>query len=369
METSSEEFAYRFVHKSLILQNRLTLKDVDRHGKAIRKELHRYPRNTLEIDLSEIKKMDSTGVAFLNQVRDELSSKNIETSLIGASAEINSIIQTFAVPEAQKSGKKSRGNIFERIGNEIFYFFQITFLRYIFLMADLFVWTFIDVFKRKSHRKGEFVNQATKIGVNALPIVGTISFLIGLVLALQSAAQLRQFGANVFIADLVVVAMTAEMGPLLTAIMIAGRSGSAIASEVATMTVTEEIDALKTMGLNPVRYILVPKLHASLFTMPFLTILADILGILGGMVVAYLYLDISLQVFYSRMVSVLYFKDIITGIIKSLVFGGIIVQTSAYFGLIVSGGAVGVGKYTTKAVVTSIFLVILADSVLGLLFY
>jgi len=163
--------------------------------------------------------------------------------------------------------------------------------------------------------------------------------------------------------------MTREMGPLITAIMIAGRSGSAIASEIGTMVITEEIDALTSMALNPVRYVVVPKMHASIFTLPFLTILADFMGILGGMIVSYFYLDLSLMTFYNRMATVLFSKDIFTGTYKSIIFAILIVQTGSYYGFHAKGGSEAVGRYTTAAVVTSIFLVILADSILGLIFY
>lgn len=360
---------YEIEHKSLLLSNSLILPELNKHYQSILNLIKKYERNSIKIDLTRLVELDSAGVAFINELSNILKKRKISVELVGANEKITQILNTFAVPEISQPDLHRKEGIFERSGRIVYNFFSQTLHDFLYLSADLFYWTFLDLFKKKTHRKGEFINQAVNIGVNAVPIVGLISFLIGLVLALQSAAQLRQFGANVFIVDLVVIAMTAEMGPLLTAIMIAGRSGSAIASETATMTVTEEVDALKTMGLNPIRYIVIPKMHASIFTLPFLTIFADILGILGGMVIANFYLDISIPVFINRMISVLFFKDIFTGFIKSLVFASLIVLTGAFFGFRVKGGSEGVGKYTTKAVVTSIFLVILADSILGLLFY
>jgi phospholipid/cholesterol/gamma-HCH transport system permease protein len=298
-----------------------------------------------------------------------LSRKNVEIYTQGASKKIQRIIDTFSAKESPKDDTIERTGLFERIGRKSYEFQKNYIMDYIFLMADLAFWTVGGLINKKAQRKGEVVNQAISIGVNAFPLIALISFLIGLVLALQSAAQLRQFGANIFIVDLVVIAMAAEMGPLLTAVMIAGRSGSAIASEIASMKVAEELDALTTMGINPVQYLVAPKMQASIFTLPFLTMISNIFGIFGGMVVAYFYLDISFASFYFRMTDALLARDIMTGIIKSLVFAGIIVQTSAFYGLHVEGGAVGVGKFTTKAVVTSIFFVIIADSALGLLFY
>jgi len=369
LDSSSPQLNYRLVHKTLHMQGDLTLQTISAYGKQLISHLSDYPRNALDIDLSNLQRLDSTGVAFLNHLKKNMHKRKISLQIVNANSEIQSILSSFTIPESRKKQKENGINVIEKIGEAGLNFFTKTFLDYVYLLADIFYWAVVDIFKKKTHRRGEFLNQAVLIGVNAVPIIGLISFLIGSVLALQSAAQLRQYGANIFIVDLIVIAMTREMGPLLTAIMIAGRSGSAIASEIATMTVTEEIDALKTMALNPVRYVIIPKIHASLITMPFLTILADILGILGGLAIAYIYLDLSVVIFYNRMVDVLYFKDIVTGIIKTLVFACIIVQTAGYFGLNVRGGAEGVGRYTTYAVVTSIFLVILADSILGLIFY
>ena len=135
------------------------------------------------------------------------------------------------------------------------------------------------------------------------------------------------------------------------------------------MVITEEVDALKSMALDPIRYVVVPKMHASVFTLPFLTILADFMGILGGMIVSYFYLDLSIMTFYNRMSTVLFSKDIFIGTFKSIIFAMIIVQTGSYYGFQVSGGSETVGRHTTAAVVTSIFLVILTDSILGLIFY
>jgi len=363
------QFSFRYIYKSLVLQNRFTLIEINEIGGKLIRSLKDYKRDEIEIDLSGITNIDSAGVVFINHLRQLLEKKDITVKIAGASKKIQKVIDTFSVPDSKVEETFHKVSIFERIGDHIYSFVTGSLRDYVYMMADLFYWTFSDFLRSKAHRRGESINQAVIIGVNALPIVGLISFLIGLVLALQSAAQLRQFGANVFIVDLIVVAMTAEMGPLLTAIMIAGRSGSAIASEIATMKVTEETDALTTMGLNPIRYIVVPKMQASICTLPILTLMADILGILGGMLVAYLYLDVSFLVFYHRMAEALLFRDLLTGFIKSLVFAGLIVQTGAFFGFHVTGGSEGVGKSTTAAVVTSIFLVILADSILGLIFY
>jgi phospholipid/cholesterol/gamma-HCH transport system permease protein len=257
---------------------------------------------------------------------------------------------------------------FELLGEKTFAFLSELYNALI-LVSNIFYWSFAAFFKTKLRRRGETIRQSLQIGVSALPIIALIAFLIGFILALQSAAQLRQFGANIYVADLVAVAMVSEMGPLITAIMVAGRSGSAIAAEIGTMKVSEEMDALHVMGIDPVPYLIVPKLYAIVLTLPLLTILANIIGIIGGMVIGITYLNLDVIPFYNEVIGVLRYKEIFTFLVKSVTFAVIIVVTGTYFGLKVKGGAEGVGKMTTAAVVTSIFLVIIADSILGLIFY
>ena len=323
----------------------------------------------VDIDLSELNQIDSAGTTALHHLNKLLTSRNIESNFIGASKSVNDKLTLFALePEKDRLHKPSEG-LFFLIGQSAIRIAKDYLWNFIVLMADVFYWSLTDLFNSKQRRKGSFVNQAIYIGVNAVPIVISLSFIIGLVLALQSASQLQNFGANIFIVDLTVIAMMSEMGPLITAILVAGRSGSAIAAEIATMKVTSETDALKTMGLNPIRFVVVPKIYGSLLTMPFLTILANTFGILGGMLAAYLYLDISPEVFFNRIPNALFQKDIITGIIKSLIFGYFVVLTGTFFGSNVENNAEGVGKATTNSVVAAIAMVIVADMILGLIFY
>jgi len=264
---------YRLNNATLYLLDSLRISEIDNDGDKLYAILDSYHEEKLLIDLHELKHVDSAGVAFLQQIKYVLQEKNIEVDFIHIPENIGKTIETFSASHPKDVGILEVENIFERIGNHTYHFFTSILRNYTNLIADIFYWSVVDLFKgKKEHRKGEVVNQSVLIGVNAVPIVGLISLLFGLVLALQSAAQLRQFGANIFMVDLIVIAMTREMGPLITAIMIAGRSGSAIASEIGTMVITEEVDALKSMALDPVRYVVVPKMHASVFTLPFLTI-------------------------------------------------------------------------------------------------
>jgi phospholipid/cholesterol/gamma-HCH transport system permease protein len=320
------------------------------------------------IDLSGITDIDSAGVAFLDEIKSRFSASDRTIEFCNIPAPIRQAIISFSLEQAAPVVSHERQGLFELMGEKAIQF-KTKFIDLLYLTADIFYWSIVGIFQRKGQREGSFIQQSLVIGVNALQIVALLSFLIGLILALQSAAQLRQFGANIFVADLIGIAMLKEMGPLTTAIIIAGRSGSAIASEIATMVVTEEIDALKSMSLNPIRYVIVSKFHGITVTMPLLTILADLVGILGGLVIGVTYLQLSASTFFNELLTVLIVKDVLTGLFKSVVFAWIIVIVACYYGLRVSGGSEGVGKATTSSVVASIFFVIVADSILGLIFY
>lgn len=249
----------------------------------------------------------------------------------------------------------------------------LDFLRYLSGLYDLSAkaayWTFVAPFKGRPVKWKSAVHQMVLAGVNSIPIVSLISLFIGIVLALQGAYQLEKFGAGYYVTALVGVSMTRELGPLITAIVIAGRSGSAFAAEIGTMKVSEEIDALEAMGLNSVRFLVVPKYLALLVMMPCLTVLSDLAGIAGGGIFEMYQLDQTLPMFLTATRDALVMRDITTGLIKSLVFGLIITKVGCYEGFAVQGGAEGVGKSTTSSVVVSIFLIILADVIFTAFFY
>ncbi len=237
------------------------------------------------------------------------------------------------------------------------------------LSGQALFWIFVAPFTGRKIRWHLTFVQMVKIGVNSVPIVNIIAFSVGLIIAMQSAYQLARFGATIFVADLVGVSMTRELGPLITAIVIAGRSGSAIAAELGTMKVAEEIDALKTMALDPIGYLVVPRTLAMLIVLPCLTVLADFVGIAGGFVLAVVNLKLPFIAYFNQTADAIMFKDFLTGLIKSGFFALIIAQIGAYQGFSVSGGAEGVGKSTTASVVTSIFMIIFADLLFTMLFY
>jgi len=321
------------------------------------------------VDLSKVQRIDSAGVALLDEIHDSAKTAGCDSQIVNAAEAIGKFIVTFG--SNQNSGKSSvrhKESLLERMGSLV-YRGWLNIYNFSILVADTTYFSIYGLFHKGKVRKGEFIKQCVLIGMNALPIVALISFLIGFILALQSAAQLRQFGASIFVADLVAISMTREMGPIMTAIVLAGRSGSAIASEIANMVVTEETDALKTMGLDPIQFVVVPRVHAIAITTPMLTIMSMLIGIFGSLIIGVTYLHISIRPFLNEVANVLIFKDIAVGLLKSMIFAGIIVNVGAYYGFRVRGGAEGVGRATTASVVTSIFLVILVDSLVGLIFY
>lgn len=217
-------------------------------------------------------------------------------------------------------------------------------------------------FRRASH-------QAMAVGVTAVPVISFITFFIGVIMALQGAYELRRFGAIHLVADMVAISITRELGPLVTAIVVIGRSGSAFAAEIGTMKVTEELDAIETMALHPVAFLVTPKLLAMLVMMPCLTIWADLMGVFGGSVFGMIGADYTFRAYLSATRDALFMRDIVTGLVKSIVFGLVITGVGCQEGFRTGAGSEQVGRSTTSAVVTSIFLVVFVDLIFTAVFY
>jgi phospholipid/cholesterol/gamma-HCH transport system permease protein len=228
---------------------------------------------------------------------------------------------------------------------------------------------FADMFSPRRLAYGRAVHQAMAVGIGSLPILSLITFFIGTILALQSAYELRKFGALQFVADAVAISVSRELGPLITAILVIGRSGSSFAAELGTMKVNEEIDAMETMALDPIRFLVAPKLFAMLLMMPCLTIWADFMGVVGGSVFGVAAAGFTFTTYIRATLSALVLRDIITGLVKSLMFGLVITTVGCQEGLRTGLGAEEVGRSTTSAVVKSIFLVIMVDLVFTAMFY
>lgn len=237
------------------------------------------------------------------------------------------------------------------------------------LIIETLYWSFIAPWRGHGIRVRATVEHFVKFGADSLPIVGLISFLIGAIMAMQSATQLARFGATQYIASLVGVAGVRELAPLMAAIIVTGRSGSAITAEIGTMKVAEEIDALEVMGINPIKFLVVPKFLGMLFALPSLTLLAMFIMIAGGYALGVGFIGLSGDSYRAQSIASIALSDVAAGFLKSIFFAITICWVGVVRGFQVSGGAEGVGRMTTSSVVTSIFLIILLDLVFTFLFF
>lgn len=254
-------------------------------------------------------------------------------------------------------------NLFISIGKSI-----ISFLYFIGGLSSLiwqsFYWAFIPPLK------GERIfEQAKKTGVESLPIVSLVALFIGVIMALQTAYQMQRLGSEMYIASIVALSLVRELGPVITSLVVAGRVGAAITAEIGSMQVTEQVDALQTLATNPIKYLVVPRFIALSITLPLLTLYADIIGILGGWLICVHKLGISSQLYLNISFDALLFKDLFTGLAKTVFFGMLIAFVSCYEGFNVEGGAEGVGRATRHAVVETFILIIAADCFFTALFY
>jgi phospholipid/cholesterol/gamma-HCH transport system permease protein len=213
------------------------------------------------------------------------------------------------------------------------------------------------------------IRQMFAIGVDALPMMAIVACCAGFIFAMQSGAELRRFGATRLVIDIVAIGFTRELGPLLTAIVVSGRSGSAFSAEIGTMVVTSEIDALRTMAIDPIEMVLAPKYVAAMIMVPCLTIMSNVFGILAGAAFMYLSTNMTLPIYWRYVVNAIVLRDVFTGLVKSVAFATIIVHVGCLEGFKVRGGPDAVGRSTTSAVVKSTFLVILADLFFTAVFY
>jgi len=237
------------------------------------------------------------------------------------------------------------------------------------LLIETLRWIIVGPFQKKAAKREFIINQMVFAGVDSLVIAFFVSMFTGIVIAMQTAYQLARFGGAVYVAGLVAVSIARELGPVLTALVVAGRVGSAIAAELGTMKVSEQIEALETIALNPIRFLVVPRFLALAIMLPCLTIVADVAGIIGGFIVGVFNLHLNPALYLDVTFRFLTTKDVMTGLAKSLTFGIIIALVGCYYGLNTKGGAEGVGKSTTKSVVVSFILIILFDCILTGIFY
>lgn len=243
------------------------------------------------------------------------------------------------------------------------------FRRFFSLLADEIHYTFQYIGDRRGVLPGAVVQQIFAMGYKSFPIVALITFLVGITISLTSAAQLKLFGADIYLADLIGLGMIKELVPLMVGIMLAGKVGAAITAEIATMRVMDELDALRTMGVVPEKFLMAPRLIAITLVVPLLVAAADVVGVGGGMIVARAALGMPPGVFLREISTVVTLGDFLIGIVKTLVFGWAVVVGAGYKGFFIEGGAEGVGTATTESVVLAISLIIGLDCVFAFILY
>ncbi len=259
-------------------------------------------------------------------------------------------------------------NYLESIGKVVKEWYQVL-VQFLDLTTETFYWIVFGAVKNRPVKRAPVFEQMVFMGAKSIIIVFFVTLFTGVVLAMQSAYQLTKMGGTIYVASLVAVSMCRELGPVLTALVIAGRIGAAITAEIGSMQVNEQIEALDTMAINPVRFLVVPKLLALFLMLPCLTVIGDVAGMIGGYIVGVFNLKINSYLYLQTSFNYLTLKDIYTGLSKSFIFAVIIVLVGCYQGFHTRGGAVGVGRATTISVVTSFILIIIADAIVTGIYY
>jgi phospholipid/cholesterol/gamma-HCH transport system permease protein len=328
-----------------------------------------FPRDgNIEVDGAAIGSMDSAGVLFLRRLMSRIESAGGKAVLLGLRPETEQLIHMI---DARASGvyrlRPGKESFLWRVGERSVHGLKeftgvLGFVGEITLVLGRLV-----AYPRRLRWRSVLSN-LQHAGFDALPIVGLLSLLMGIVIAYQGATQLTRYGANIFVVDLVGLSILRELAPLLTAIIIAGRSGSAFTAQIGTMKVTEEIDALRTIGIPPMELLVLPKLLALLIGLPLLTVYADVVGVAGGMIIASTQLDVGFADFVDRFGTAVKLSSYMVGIGKAPVFAGIIAVIGCYQGFRVGAGAESVGRQTTISVVQAIFLIIIADALFSVAF-
>ena len=334
---------------------------------AMDQRLRALPDTLREIDLAEVQEIDTVGAWIVWRLSRETDAKIVSCSET-AQRLIDAIKKSDDNREAIRDHRAPLPlRVAASVGEVVTGLLQGT-LRVIALLGQVIV-AIGSTIRRPSRFRGlALVSQMEQVGVSSLAIIGLMSFLIGIVIAQQGAVQLRQFGAEIYTVNLVGRLTLRELGVLMTAIMVAGRSGSAFAAQLGTMKLTEEVDAMRTIGVSPIEALVLPRILACIFMMPLLGIYASVVAIVGGAFLSSLTLGIPFFTFITRIQEVVPSYDLWVGMIKALVFGTIVSVAGCYQGLQVEGNAEEVGRRTTAAVVMAIFIVIVLDAFFAVFF-
>ena len=326
--------------------------------------LRRLKPDRLRVDAGRLLYCDGAGVGYLAECRrrmqaPEQAPDEQRFELVGASHDLTSLIELYGAPEFSRLEKHEVlfSNLPDSIGRAAWELFEEKFRERMIFLGEFFYHSLRALAQPHLLRWGETLQVAEKVGVNALPIIVLIGFLLGLIMAFQSAIPMRIYGAEIFVANLVALSLLRELGPLITAVILAGRTGSSFAAELGTMKINEELDALTTMGLEPMRFLVLPRIIAAVAMVPLLTVFFNISGLIGGLTVLKSF-GYPTIVYYNQVLSAVNITDMISGLIKSTVFGALVAGIGCYMGLHTKSGAGAVGGIIAIAVVDGIFAVI-----------
>lgn len=348
-----------------VLDGEWTLRNAVPIGQAIDDVKQKFGDRPFEVIGKGIEKLDTSGALLLKSL---LPDKQLPAHLTKAQRALLDFLPAFSEYQPSASDKQSAFvRFFSAIGQKTFV--ARNFLWEIFVFIGQISWRFFRNLSQPRHfRPTSIVRHIAETGLDALPIVGLLAVLISMVITYQGAVQLQKLGAGIFTVNLTVIALLREMGVLVTAIMVAGRSGSAFAAEIGVMKLRDEVNALETMGMDPIEVLVLPRVIALVVALPILTFLADVIGLAAGGVMSRVLLNISFHQYFTRIQEVANPTTFFVGIIKAPVFALLIAVIGCYQGLNVSGSAESVGRMTTLAVVQSIFFVIMADAVFSVIF-
>jgi phospholipid/cholesterol/gamma-HCH transport system permease protein len=321
------------------------------------------------VDASKIDYCDGSGVGLLIELYRRQQKTGGELEIKGLRTEFQKLMDLFDPAEFAEPhiAKPSKAKLPEEVGRATFIVWDNIRTQIAFLGELVVALIYAAGNPRRVRWKDAFLIAETA-GANAFPIIALISFLIGLIMAFQAAIPMRQFGAEIYVADLIALSVLRELGPLMTAIIMAGRTSSAFAAELGTMKVNEEIDALTTMGLDPVRFLVVTRVIATLAMMPLLTVLANLFGVMGGSVVL-LSMGYPLTTYLDRVMLSADYIDLLGGLLKSLAFGLLVAGIGCLRGLKTTTGASAVGDSTTRAVVSVIILIVITDGIFSVVYF
>ncbi|MGE5844808.1 MAG: ABC transporter permease [Syntrophaceae bacterium] len=331
---------------------------------------HVKPRR-LSVDLAGVEYLDSAGALALIQLQNRASALSIPVDLLNVSEKDHGLLGLIDREVLQRPPLRPEvipSPIVEKLG-ELFRKQYQDFQEIMSFVGELVTALIYCLVHPRLVRWADVMFYMKRAGADGLPIVALISLLLGLIMAFMSSLQLKQFGANIYVANLVTIAMVRELGPIMTAILVAGRSGSAFAAEIGTMIVNDEVNALVTMGFDPTRFLAVPKVIAAMIVVPILTVYADLFAILGGLIVGVTGLDLTFYTYIQQTKSSIGIFDFVTSLLKAVVFAVLISGIGCQRGFQVKGGAEGVGMSTTSAVVSAIFLIIVFDSAFAIMLY